>query len=109
MTGNVWFIAGASSGFGKAIALEALSRGDAVIATSRHATSQSDLAAAGATLLDLDVTHGDGAIQAAIAAGAAQHGRITHFINAPGYILVGAIEENGQDRLSCTVQLEDAI
>jgi NAD(P)-dependent dehydrogenase (short-subunit alcohol dehydrogenase family) len=36
MTERVWLITGASSGFGRAIAQEALSRGDRVVATARR-------------------------------------------------------------------------
>ncbi|CAJ2500074.1 Uu.00g029270.m01.CDS01 [Anthostomella pinea] len=92
MGGNVWFISGASSGFGKHIAQEALSRGDAVIATSRKGTTLKDLEAAGALLLDLDVTSDDATIQVAFQAAGDKHGAITHFVNAAGYILTGAIE-----------------
>ncbi|KAI1844570.1 hypothetical protein JX266_009243 [Neoarthrinium moseri] len=95
MTGNVWFISGATSGFGKHIALEALSRGDKVVATARSATSSkvtAELGSRGALLLDLDVTAGDAAIKAALDRAVAAFGRITHFINAAGYILQGPIE-----------------
>ncbi|RWA11865.1 hypothetical protein EKO27_g3236 [Xylaria grammica] len=92
MTGNVWFIVGASSGFGKSIAKEALGRGDSVVAVSRRGTSLTDLGSLGATLLDLDVTSGDAAINAAFQAAIDKYGKITHFINAPGYLLEGPAE-----------------
>ncbi|KAK8061565.1 NAD(P)-binding protein [Apiospora phragmitis] len=68
-TPNVWFIAGASSGFGKQIALEALARGDAVIASSRRTAGLTDLSSRGAVLVDLDVTSDDATIRAAFARG----------------------------------------
>ncbi|KAI0198361.1 NAD(P)-binding protein [Astrocystis sublimbata] len=92
MTGNVWFITGASSGFGKYIALEALRRGDAVVASSRRGTSIKDLASQGAMLLDLDVTSEDATISAAFQKAIDKYGKITHFINAPGFILQGPVE-----------------
>ncbi|KAI8623967.1 NAD(P)-binding protein [Xylariaceae sp. FL1651] len=92
MTGNVWFITGASSGFGRAIAEEALARGDAVAAASRRGTTLTDLGAAGALLLDLDATGDDAAITAAFQQAIDKFGKITHFINAPGYLLEGPAE-----------------
>ncbi|KAI0810373.1 hypothetical protein GGR55DRAFT_689022 [Xylaria sp. FL0064] len=92
MVGNMWFITGASSGFGKAIAEEALRRKDAVIASSRRGTSLKDLESLGATLLDLDVTSDDATIRAAFQTAIDKYGKITHFINAPGYLLEGPAE-----------------
>ncbi|KAI1172494.1 hypothetical protein F4777DRAFT_512313 [Nemania sp. FL0916] len=92
MTGNVWFISGASSGFGKAIAEEALRRGDAVAASSRRGTTLKDLESQGALLLDLDVTKDDATITAAFQKAIDKFGKITHFINAPGYLLEGPAE-----------------
>jgi NAD(P)-dependent dehydrogenase (short-subunit alcohol dehydrogenase family) len=93
MTGNVWFISGATNGFGKAIALEALKRGDKVVGSSRKATTAApELAQAGAMLLDLDVTTDDATIKAAFQKAIDKYGKITHFINAAGYILQGPIE-----------------
>ncbi|KAI0474654.1 NAD(P)-binding protein [Xylaria cf. heliscus] len=92
MTGNVWFITGASSGFGKAIAEEALRRGDAVVASSRRGTSLKDLESLGAMLLDLDVTHDDATLSAAFQKAIDKYGKITHFINAPGFLLEGPVE-----------------
>ncbi|KAI0318660.1 hypothetical protein OF83DRAFT_1082759 [Amylostereum chailletii] len=54
----VWLITGTSSGLGRELALEALGRGDKVIATSRAPSSHKlgSLKAAGAQTLVLDVT-----------------------------------------------------
>ncbi len=92
MVGNVWFITGASSGFGKAIAKEALRRKDSVVASSRRGTSLKDLESMGATLLDLDATSDDATIRAAFQTAIDKYGKITHFINAPGYLLEGPVE-----------------
>ncbi|KAK8104286.1 short chain dehydrogenase [Apiospora kogelbergensis] len=103
---NVWFIAGASSGFGKQIALEALSRGDAVIASSRRTAGLTELSDRGAVLLDLDVTSDDATIRAAFARGesallgsASKAHHITHFVNAAGYILEGPVEAASQQEV----------
>lgn len=93
MTGNVWFIAGASNGFGRAIGFEALKRGDKVVATSRNPAKMAELKDAGALVLPLDVTSDDATIQATLQKAVDAYGKITHCINAAGYILEAAIEE----------------
>lgn len=93
----VWFITAASSGFGKHIALEALSRGHRVIASARSTSRISDLASAGATTLALDVTAPLADIQSVAKNAASVHGSITHLVNAAGYILVGAVEETSPE------------
>lgn len=93
MTGNVWFIVGASNGFGRAIAFEALKRGDKVAASSRNPAKMAELEKAGALVLALDVTSDDATIQAALQKAIDAYGKITHCINAAGYILEAAIEE----------------
>ncbi|KAI1433845.1 hypothetical protein GGR50DRAFT_695695 [Xylaria sp. CBS 124048] len=107
MANNVWFITGASSGFGKAIAKEALSRGDAVVASSRRGTALKDLESQGAMLLDLDVTSDDITITEAFKKAIDKYGKITHFINAPGYLLEGPAEgasaEDAKDSINLNV------
>jgi NADP-dependent 3-hydroxy acid dehydrogenase YdfG len=93
MSAPVWFITAASSGFGKYIALEALSRGHKVIASARKPSSIQDLKSAGAHTITLDVTDTLDNIKAIVADAYAQYGRIDYLINAAGYILDGAIEE----------------
>lgn len=90
----VWFIVGASSGFGKAIALEALKRGHKVIGTARDSSKLSVITDAGGQVLDLDVTADNATIQAKVDKAATLYGKITHVINAAGYILEGSIEES---------------
>lgn len=45
----IWFITGASRGFGAAVAHEALRRGDKVVATARRVEALDGLVADGAT------------------------------------------------------------
>ncbi|KAL2171141.1 hypothetical protein VTG60DRAFT_3656 [Thermothelomyces hinnuleus] len=89
----VFLITGASSGFGEAIAHEALSRGHHVIATARNAAKLSALRSAGATVFDLDVTSDDATLADIFAKAHAVHGRITHVVNCAGYLLEGTVEE----------------
>jgi NADP-dependent 3-hydroxy acid dehydrogenase YdfG len=87
--GKVWFITGASRGFGRIWTEAALQRGDKVAATARTLASLADLQATyGANVLPLamDVTHPD---QVA----AAHFGRLDVVLNNAGYSLVGTIEE----------------
>jgi NADP-dependent 3-hydroxy acid dehydrogenase YdfG len=89
----VWFITGASSGFGKYMALEALSRGHRVIASARSLSRLSDVKDAGAHIIVLDVTSPLTEI-AKVAKGVNdKYGYINHVVNVAGYVLVGAVEE----------------
>ena len=92
---TVWFITGASRGFGIEIAREALSRGDSVVATARNPQTVLDaLPDAGDRLLAvaLDVVDPD-QVTAAVDAAIARFGRIDVLVNNAGRGLVGAIEE----------------
>ncbi|KAK3394488.1 hypothetical protein B0H63DRAFT_461069 [Podospora didyma] len=93
MSDYVWFITGASSGFGEAIAQEALRRGHRVIATARNSSKLTALKEAGASILDLDVTSDDETLAAKLKEANAVYGKITHVANCAGYILEGTIEE----------------
>jgi NADP-dependent 3-hydroxy acid dehydrogenase YdfG len=89
----VWFITAASSGFGKYIALEALSRGHRVIASARSTSRITDLKQKGAVTVTLDVTASQSEIEKVAKEANEQYGYINHLVNAAGYILVGAVEE----------------
>ncbi|USP77084.1 NAD(P)-binding protein [Curvularia clavata] len=89
----VWFITAASSGFGKYIALEALSRGHKVIASARSTSRIADLKEKGAVTVTLDVTAPQAEIEKVAKEANEQYGYINHLVNAAGYILVGAVEE----------------
>jgi NADP-dependent 3-hydroxy acid dehydrogenase YdfG len=89
----VWFITAASSGFGKYMALEALSRGHKVIASARSTSRIADLKERGAVTVILDVTASQRDIEEVAKVANDQYGYINHLVNAAGYILVGAIEE----------------
>lgn len=95
----MWFITGASTGFGRELAEQTLANGDQVVATARRPEQIADLAAQySATCLaqQLDVTD-TASISAAVQAAIARFGRIDVLVNNAGYGLAGAIEEATED------------
>lgn len=96
---KVWFITGASRGFGRVWAEAALERGDLVAATARQLESLAGLSSTyGAKVLPLalDVTN-PAQVQAAVAQAHAHFGRLDIVLNNAGYSLVGTIEEASLD------------
>jgi NAD(P)-dependent dehydrogenase (short-subunit alcohol dehydrogenase family) len=104
---QVWFVTGASSGFGRAIAVAAAEAGDTVVAAVRKTAALDELVATYPGLIDpvaLDVTDG-AAVQAAVAATLDRHGRIDVLVNNAGRTQVGAIEETTDDELRALFDL----
>ncbi|HEV2570405.1 MAG TPA: SDR family NAD(P)-dependent oxidoreductase [Beijerinckiaceae bacterium] len=95
MAEKIWFITGASRGFGRIWAEAALARGDKVAATTRNASSLSDLAQRfGDAVLPLELDVADvEAPKRAVAEAHRYFGRLDIVLNNAGYALVGAIEE----------------
>ncbi|GAS99435.1 uncharacterized protein RMCC_6400 [Mycolicibacterium canariasense] len=92
---TVWFITGASRGFGLAIARAALGRGDSVVATARNLQALAEVLPEDDERLltvELDV-HRPEQIVAAVNAAVAAFGRIDALVNNAGRGLVGAVEE----------------
>jgi NAD(P)-dependent dehydrogenase (short-subunit alcohol dehydrogenase family) len=91
---RVWFITGASRGFGALIAEAALKAGDAVVATARDPNAVTARLGSHERLLAtrLDVTSEAEAHEAAGQA-VKKFGRIDILVNNAGYGLLGAIEE----------------
>jgi NAD(P)-dependent dehydrogenase (short-subunit alcohol dehydrogenase family) len=98
---KVWFITGASKGFGREFAKAALGRGDSVAATARNVDTLTDLVDAyGDAVLPitLDVTD-NAAIVAAVEQAHDRFGRLDVVINNAGYGLFGAVEEISEQQL----------
>ncbi|SDT63438.1 NADP-dependent 3-hydroxy acid dehydrogenase YdfG [Mucilaginibacter mallensis] len=96
---KVWFITGASRGFGRVWADAALKRGDKVAATARKLESIADLKekyGANVLTLELDVTRPD-QVKAAVEQAYDHFGRLDIVLNNAGYSLVGTIEEASAD------------
>jgi NADP-dependent 3-hydroxy acid dehydrogenase YdfG len=94
-TGKVWFITGASTGFGRLLAEEVLKAGGKVVATARKLDKVADLEAKypqTAKALSLDVTDA-GQVDSAVTQALAKFGRVDVLVNNAGYGLAGAIEE----------------
>jgi NAD(P)-dependent dehydrogenase (short-subunit alcohol dehydrogenase family) len=98
---QVWFVTGASSGFGRAIAEAAAEAGDTVVAAVRRPEALDDLVKAHPDLVEpiaLDVTD-SAAGAAAIDAAVEKYGRIDVLVNNAGRTQVGAVEETTDDEL----------
>ncbi|HZO62035.1 MAG TPA: oxidoreductase [Gaiellaceae bacterium] len=95
---RVWFVTGASSGFGRALVEAALVHGDRVVATARRPEALADLGADDVLVLALDVTHAD-ALEPALDAAVGHFGSIDVLVNNAGIGVVGALEETSPDDL----------
>jgi NADP-dependent 3-hydroxy acid dehydrogenase YdfG len=101
MATKTWFITGASSGFGRAFAEYALTRGHNIVATARRVDSLQEIAARAperVLTLSLDVTRPQDA-KAAVDAAVARFKHIDVLINNAGYAIVGAAEETSDSEL----------
>ncbi len=95
MAEKIWFITGASRGFGREWAIAALERGDKVAATARDTATLEDLTQKyGEAVLPLRLDVDDGAADFAAVAQAHDHfGRLDVVVNNAGYGQFGFIEE----------------
>ncbi len=96
---KVWFITGASRGFGQVWTKAALQRGDKVAATARKLQSIAFLQeqyGENVLTLELDVTKPE-QVKMAVAQAHAHFGRLDIVLNNAGYSLVGTIEEARAD------------
>ncbi|MGW7679666.1 oxidoreductase [Kribbella sp. NPDC054772] len=100
---EVWMITGASAGFGRALADEALAAGHTVVAAVRRPEAM-ELEHERLSVVKLDVTDGD-AIPEVVAGVLAEHGRIDVLVNNAGRGMVGAAEETTDDELRGLMEL----
>lgn len=94
-TEKVWFITGASRGFGRIWTEAALQRGDKVVATARDLGSITELNVRygdKVLTLKMDVTEAE-QVLSAVEIAHDHFGRFDVIVNNAGYSLVGAIEE----------------
>jgi NADP-dependent 3-hydroxy acid dehydrogenase YdfG len=95
---RVWFITGASTGFGKVLTEKLAAQGQKVVATARK---PEQITTSGENVLTaaLDVTRQD-TVDAAVQAAIAKFERIDVLVNNAGYGLVGAIEEPSEAEIA---------
>src|SRR3954453_14268754 len=105
MSSRVWFITGASSGFGRELADAALERGDSIAATARRTDSlaYADEHERGHAIA-LDVTDA-GQREAAVAEALEHFGRIDVLVNSAGRTQVGAVGETTDEELRALFDL----
>ncbi|PBC35602.1 short-chain dehydrogenase/reductase [Rhodococcus sp. ACS1] len=104
---RVWFITGASRGFGFHIARLALEQGDAVVATARDLSLiEKGLGtdAENLHMVELDVTS-EAESNSAVAQAVAKFGRIDVLVNNAGRGFAGAIEESSDDEVRATFEV----
>jgi NAD(P)-dependent dehydrogenase (short-subunit alcohol dehydrogenase family) len=100
-TSPIWFITGASSGLGRALAEAVLEHGWKAVVTARRPEALGDLVAKfddRALALPLDVTSKT-SIARAVAAAEAQFGAIDVLVNSAGYGYLAAIEEGADSEI----------
>jgi NAD(P)-dependent dehydrogenase (short-subunit alcohol dehydrogenase family) len=98
---KVWFITGASSGLGRALAEEVLAQGYRVIATARRTSRLRNLVekySDAVRAVRLDVTSPDD-VRNSVVEAIKGFGRIDVVVNNAGYGLVGAIEEPSDEQI----------
>ena len=101
MSDKVWLITGTSSGFGRALALAVLERGEKVFATARNTASIADLAERWpqtAQIAELDLTLPE-QVQRVVEECVRSFGRIDVLVNNAGYGLLGSLEESSDDQI----------
>lgn len=97
--GKVWFITGASTGFGRVLAEHLITLGANVVATARKVEKVLDIerrAPAQVQALTLDVTKPE-QVDGAVGDALARFGHVDVLVNNAGYGLNGAVEEVTED------------
>jgi NAD(P)-dependent dehydrogenase (short-subunit alcohol dehydrogenase family) len=98
---RVWFITGASSGFGRALAEAVLKRGDSAVLSARRMAALESLSVErerSALAVRLDVTDADARLRA-VGAALDRFGRIDVLANIAGRGSLGAVEEFSPEQL----------
>jgi len=105
---EIWFITGASNGFGLALVKQLLKGGYKVAATSRNKTQIEEKVGENPNLLALtvDITN-ENEVKSAIEKTIKTFGRVDVAVNNAGYMLLGALEEvsNQEFRQSVNVNM----
>ncbi|SEV88128.1 NADP-dependent 3-hydroxy acid dehydrogenase YdfG [Chitinophaga sp. YR573] len=105
-TRKVWFITGASAGFGKSFAEYAIQQGYQVVVTARRLDKLESIKALApdqVEALRMDVNNNTEVSQAVTSA-VSRFGRVDVLINNAGYGIVGAVEETPEDELRAQME-----
>lgn len=100
-TNTVWFITGASSGFGRSLAQHAIEKGYKVVVTARRQKKLDELKALApeqVLAIQMDVTDRK-QVKDGIKKAINTFGKLDVLINNAGYGIVGALEETPEDEL----------
>jgi len=103
---KVWFITGASSGFGKAFAEYAINQGYQVVVTARRKDKLEEIKALAPTQVEavkMDVNNDDD-VHIAVKQALARFGNIDVLINNAGYGILGAVEETPEEELRAQLE-----
>jgi len=103
---KVWFITGASSGFGKAFSEYAIGQGYNVVVTARRSEKLAlikALAPDQVEAITMDVNNKD-EVSSAVKRTHERWGRIDVLINNAGYGIVGAVEETSEEELRAQME-----
>ena len=98
---KTWFITGASTGFGRALATAVIAHGDQVAVTAREVSRVEDFVndhPLQARAYPLDVTQPE-SIRQAIVEARRDFGRLDVVVNNAGYGLIGALEECREEQM----------
>jgi NAD(P)-dependent dehydrogenase (short-subunit alcohol dehydrogenase family) len=104
---RVWFITGASSGFGRALAESVIRRGERAVVAARRREALAEVAAiddARVLAVALDVTDAE-ARKAAVASALTKFGRIDVLANIAGRGSLGAVEEFAPEQLRAQMEV----
>lgn len=93
----LWFITGASNGFGLILSIHALNAGHRVIGAVRNKERSSDavnaIESAGGHVIEMDMTEAQDSIVKKIQAVNETHGTIDVLVNNAGYAMMGPIAQ----------------
>jgi NAD(P)-dependent dehydrogenase (short-subunit alcohol dehydrogenase family) len=104
---RVWFITGASSGFGRALAENVIGRGERAVIAARRREALAEVAAIDESrvlVIPLDITDA-AARERAVSLALAQFGRIDVLANIAGWGSLGAVEEFSPDQLRAQMEV----
>lgn len=103
---KVWFITGASSGFGKSFATYAIGKGYKVIVTARRLDKLKTIKASApdnVEAIKMDVNNGEEVTQA-VKQAIDRFGQVDVLINNAGFGIVGAVEETSENELRAQME-----